>query len=51
MLLDFADKFDESYKEKFLANRPIEERLGIAQLSGKLQYTHCILFKAMLSDK
>ncbi|MDI9358825.1 MAG: hypothetical protein QM528_07755 [Phycisphaerales bacterium] len=51
MLLDFAEKLDETYKEKLVANKPVEEKLSEAQVSGKLQYTRCVLFKAMLPDK
>ncbi|MDI9357601.1 MAG: amino acid adenylation domain-containing protein [Phycisphaerales bacterium] len=51
ILLDIAEKHGEVYKEKILDIIPVEEKLSEAPLSGKLQYTRCVLFKAMLSDK
>ncbi len=41
----------EDYKQRVLANRFIEEKLNNDALTGKLIYSRCVLFKAMLSDK
>ncbi len=41
----------EDYKQRILANRSIEEKLNNDALTGKLIYSRCVLFKAMLSDK
>ena len=42
---------DEDYKQRVIANRSIEEKLHNDALIGKLIYSRCVLFKAMLSDK
>ena len=41
----------EDYKQRILANRSIEEKLNNGVLTGKLIYSRCVLFKAMLSGK
>ncbi|MDI9359054.1 MAG: thioesterase domain-containing protein, partial [Phycisphaerales bacterium] len=51
LLLKSAEKLDEAYKQKLVANRPVEEKLNEIPLGRKLQYTRCVLFKAMLPHK
>ena len=42
---------DEYYKQRVIANRSIEYKLRNDALTGKLIYSRCVLFKAMLPDK
>ena len=41
----------EDYKQRVLANSSIEEKLNNDALTGKLIYSRCVLFKAMLIGK
>ncbi|MDI9358891.1 MAG: amino acid adenylation domain-containing protein, partial [Phycisphaerales bacterium] len=42
---------DEDYRQTVLENISIENVIHKEQLTGRLQYTRCVLFKAILPDK